>query len=97
MHINRGFALSLLGDQDAAFAEYRTAIRLSPGDPLAHINLACQHSLRGRLRESLDCLRTSLAIDSSYRAMARHDDDFANLRADATFGPQFRERVGADE
>jgi len=97
VHVNRGFALSLLGDQDAAFAEYRTAIRLSPIDPLAHYNLACQHSLRHRLHESIDSLRTCLAIDPSYRLMARHDGDFASLRGDVTFGPRFRELVGADD
>ena len=97
VHLNRGFALGLLGDQDASFAEARIALGLAPGDPLAHFNVACHHSLRGRLRESLGGLRTSVGIDPAYRAMARHEGDLANLAADATFGPRFRELVGADD
>ena len=97
VHLNRGFALGLLGDEGASFAEARIALRLAPGDPLAHYNVACHLSLRGRLRESFDCLRTSVEIDPSYRAQARHDDDLVNLRGDPAFGPRFRELVGADD
>ena len=42
-------------------------------------------------------LRIGLSLDGTYRPRARHDDEFVNLRTDATFGPRFRELVGADD
>ena len=97
LHVNRGLALSRLGDKAGALAEYDIAERFAPDDAIVRYDRACVLSQVGRLEGAFDSLRIGLSLDASYRPKARHDDDFANLRGDAAFGPRFRELVGADD
>jgi tetratricopeptide (TPR) repeat protein len=97
LHVNRGLALSRMGDTAGALVEYDHAERLAPDDAIVHYDRACVLSQLGRLPGAFGSLRIGLSLDCTYRPRARHDEDLANLRDDAAYGPRFRELVGADD
>jgi uncharacterized Ntn-hydrolase superfamily protein len=56
-----------------------------PDDGTILYDLACYESLAGQPEQALDHLRQSLALEPSYREMARGDTDFDPVREDERF------------
>ena len=50
-------------------------------EPMLLYNLACYESLAGRSEEAVAHLRRAVALDESYRALARDDPDFDPVRS----------------
>ena len=59
-------------------------------------NIACNFSVPGQYRESLEWLGSAIALDSNNRRDAINDEDFASLNADPQFGTKFRDLVGGN-
>lgn len=64
--INRGIAQRDTGDLDGAEKSYRSALDLSPQDPIAHNNLGNVLSAAGRHDEAAAAYRTAIASKSDY-------------------------------
>lgn len=56
-----------------------------PDSPDILYNLACFESLAGRAADSLTHLRRAVALDASYRELARRDTDFDPIRSTPEF------------
>jgi tetratricopeptide (TPR) repeat protein len=97
LHVNRGLALSGLGDLRGALREYDAAEGRAPRDPVVSYDRACVLSKLGRGGEALASLRRAVRLDASWRVTARRDRDFDDLRSDPTCARRFRELVGADD
>ena len=94
---NRGVTLSHMGRHSDALADHTRALELAPDLANASYNRACAYSRMGQFKESLDDLRRSIDLDEVNRVSAREDEDFANLRSDPTFGPEFERLVAEPE
>jgi tetratricopeptide (TPR) repeat protein len=61
VHVNRGLALDMKGNLDAAMGEYREALRLNPKNDLAHFDLGMalddKSDLEGAIAEFREALR----------------------------------------
>jgi tetratricopeptide (TPR) repeat protein len=66
-------------------------VRLRPGDPLAHYNLACSYALLKKPEQALKTLR--LAVELGYRDFRymREDRDLDSIRHDPRFRQLLRE------
>jgi len=63
----------------------RKLVRLTPGNPIAHYNLACSLALKRRKADAVRALRR--AVETGYRDLdwLREDPDLASLRDYAAF------------
>jgi len=77
-----GNAYTAIGMYENGLKADLKLVRLRPGDPLVHYNLACSFSLLGRFNESLNSLEK--AIDLGYDDLAHlvNDSDLDCLRDD---------------
>lgn len=94
---NRGYALMKLGRHDEALADFNRSLELRPDYPRTIYNRACAFSLMRRLKESLSDLKVAVSRDAKFRKIARHSEDFTNLRRDPTLGPEFQRLVAEPE
>ena len=58
----------------------RKLVRLDPGDPTAHYNLACSLSLKGRKEEAVKVLRSAISLGYKDFYWMKHDPDLKDLR-----------------
>jgi tetratricopeptide (TPR) repeat protein len=82
---SKGMSLYALGRHDEALAAYEKAIEFEPDDSAAWYARACVYALKGDSRRALDDLRRAIELDTSQKAEAREDEDFASLRDDPEF------------
>ena len=63
----------------------RKLVRLRPGNPLVHYNLACSLALKRRLKDSLTVL--AKAVELGYRDInwVQEDPDLENLRSHPSY------------
>ncbi len=61
--VNLGTTLGLLGDSEAAKAQYREALKLAPDNPTAHFNLGSLLAREGTATEAVRHLRLAVAVD----------------------------------
>ena len=66
----------------AAAADILRAATAGKDEPMLLYNLACYESLAGRSEDAVVHLRRAVALDDSYRALARDDPDFDPVRAE---------------
>jgi Flp pilus assembly protein TadD len=80
-----GHVYTRQGRMEKGLCVDRRLVRLSPGNPTAHYNLACSLALTGELGAAIDALE--LAIEHGYDdpEFMSQDDDLASLRQDARF------------
>ena len=65
----------------AAGADLLAAAAVGNDEPMLLYNLACYESLAGRTEDAVAHLRRAIALDESYRALARDDPDFDPVRS----------------
>lgn len=94
---SRSATLGRLERHDEALADLDRVLKLTPEDPFPMYDRACYLALTGRLSESLAQLKEAISRDAKYRQTAREDEDFDNLRSDATLGPEFERLVAEPE
>jgi tetratricopeptide (TPR) repeat protein len=72
----------------------RRLVRLRPGDPLAHYNLACSYALLKRTDQAIKALRR--AVELGYRDFRymRQDRDLDSIRNDPRYRQLLREYEG---
>ncbi len=82
-----GAAYTERGEHEKGLKMDLRLVRLKPDDPVAHYNLACSYSLKGKLEEAFDAL--GKAISCGYRDLKHleNDPDLAAVCAD----PRYRE------
>jgi len=71
MHYYRGKALHLAGRNGEALSDFVKALELSPGMPLASIELATLHKKLGKKNLALDVLRAALDKNPSHKGLRR--------------------------
>ena len=69
----------------------RRLVRLIPGDPVIHYNLACSLSLVGDVAEALEELKTAVSLGYSDFHYMLEDRDLENVRKDKRFDGFFSE------
>jgi tetratricopeptide (TPR) repeat protein len=86
-----GNLLTLKGRYSDGLQIDRRLVRLRPGDPLAHYNLACSYALLKKRDLSLKTLRR--AVELGYRDFRymRQDHDLDSVRQDPRFRQLLRE------
>jgi tetratricopeptide (TPR) repeat protein len=94
---SRGINYGHMERYNEALEDFGRALEVAPEDPNPIYNKACLLALMDRLLEALDQVKEAITRDGKYRKMAREDDDFANLRADLTLGPEFERLVAEPE
>ena len=68
-----------VGRIDAGLKMDRKLVRLSPDDPIAHYNLACSLSLKGRKADAVKVLRDAIELGYADFDWMREDPDLASL------------------
>lgn len=68
------------GRIDAGLKMDRKLVRLDPGDPTAHYNLACSLSLKGRKEDAVKVLRSAISLGYKDFYWMKHDPDLKDLR-----------------
>ncbi len=92
-------ALQILGDDYTRRGKFvkglmidEQLVRLRPGEPVTHYNLACSYSLTGQLERAMECLEKAIELGyHDFQWMAR-DPDLAELRGHPTYA-KFRARL----
>jgi len=85
-------ALQMLGNALTRAKKYKDAlevdekiVRLLPNDPIAHYNLACDHSLLGDNDKAIESLGTALSLGYKDISFLFEDADLRNVRTDKRF------------
>ena len=90
-YANRAINYIKLGKYNEAIFDLSKTIELKPKDVEAYYyNRACCYSLLGNSGNAIQDLSKSINIDSKFRAMAKTDKDFDNIRNT----PDFKRLVG---
>jgi hypothetical protein len=79
-HASNARLLFNAGNLEVAAPEAETAAMLAPELPIARYEHAAMLALTGRLNESVDELAAAVKLEPKYKAQAREDLDFADLR-----------------
>ncbi len=82
---NKTHSLRALGDLQGAIDLCSQVIAISPKNDTAWYNRGCYHCLLGKKQEALSDLEKAIELDSSYKQMAKEDEDFKKLYTDKTF------------
>jgi hypothetical protein len=85
-----------LGDPARALPVCASAVEHTPGDPVAHYNLAGAYALLGRADDAFDALEADYRLGDRDWAYLADDDWFESLRDDPRFG-ELIERMKADD
>lgn len=81
----KGYISNNRGKYKKAINNYDKAIEIDPKYATAYYNKACAYSLQSQKQECLTNLEICIAIDTSYKLMAKEDEDFKNLWSDEDF------------
>lgn len=68
------------GKIDSGLKMDRKLVRLTPDDPIAHYNLACSLSLKGRYKDAVATLRTAITIGYKDFDWMCNDPDLNDLQ-----------------
>lgn len=80
-----GWCLKRLGRIDEAIAALEQGLATSPGEPILLYNLACYHSLAGRVQAAIEHLTQAISIDDRFRDLTGSEPDFDPIRSDPRF------------
>jgi tetratricopeptide (TPR) repeat protein len=80
-----GWCLKRLGRIDEAVAALERGLATSPGEPILLYNLACYHSLSGRVQAAIEHLTKAISIDDRFRDLTGNEPDFDPIRSDPRF------------
>lgn len=67
-YLNLAALLKLKGDLEGALAQYETAARIDPRQPMIYFNLGVTHRARGYLEPALRAYEYALVLDPNYAA-----------------------------
>ena len=74
-----------LGRYEEAIASYDRALKIKPDHVSAHYNKACCYALQDNINLAIENLQQAIALDSTFRDMAKTDSDFDKNRSDVRF------------
>lgn len=77
--------LTRLGRLEEGLAADERLVRLAPGDPTVHYNLACSLALLARSEDALDALERAVALGYRDTGHLLEDEDLASLRSTRRF------------
>ena len=80
-----GYTLHVQKKYDAALTSYRQAVEFPQTQALAHYNIACIYSIRGKVDQAIKELDLAIAAGFGNMDYLASDPDFDNIRADARF------------
>lgn len=80
-----GWCAKRLGRLREAIRWLEILCRRFPEEAIGPYNLACYYALDGRREEVLRLLRRAIRMESSYRDLARREEDFRAFREDPDF------------
>ncbi len=85
-------ALQILGDNYTNRGTFvkglkidQQLVRLRPGEPVTHYNLACSYSLTGQIERALKCLETAIELGYQDFQWMTRDPDLVELRSHPGF------------
>lgn len=81
----QGIILGQIKNYDKALDAFDDAIKLKPDFAEAWYNRACVYSLKGDKENTLKNLFRAIELNTSYKEMAKSDEDFKNLWNDEDF------------
>ena len=67
-YLNLAALLKLKGDLEGALAQYETAARIDPSQPMTYFNLGVVHRARGYLEPALRAYEYAIVLDPNYAA-----------------------------
>ena len=67
-HLNLGALLVQKGNVDGAIAQYETAARIDPKQPITYLNLGLMHKAKGHLEPALRAYEYATVLDPNYGA-----------------------------
>ena len=82
---NKGFALGELDRNDEALKAYEKAIELKPDDAETWNSRARAYAFKGEMKMALSDLKRAVELDSSFKEMAKKDENFETLWEDEEF------------
>jgi tetratricopeptide (TPR) repeat protein len=80
-----GWCYKRTGQLSRAIGSLERAVRIDPGEPVLHYNLACYWSLARNRTLALRYLSQALDLDCNYRDLVQDEPDFNPLRDDPVF------------
>jgi tetratricopeptide (TPR) repeat protein len=83
--LGMGWCLKRLGRLDEAILALEQGLAASPREPLLLYNLACYHSLAGRVPAAIEHLTKAISLDDRYRDLTTAEPDFDPIRQDPRF------------
>ncbi|KAG2471601.1 MAG: TPR repeat-containing protein [Nitrosopumilales archaeon] len=78
--LNKGLALHYLERYDEAINCYNMALLIKPNNVTALYNIASSLILKNNVKEGLEILQKVVRLDFSYKAKAKFDIDFEQIR-----------------
>jgi len=85
--------LERLGQSERAMDWANRALQLDPSHPVMLYNLACFHSVAGRVDAAIDHLERAVDLGFLHKEWYLTDSDLANVRDDPRFGKLISERL----
>ena len=67
------------------YDRFEQGLAASPREPLLLYNLACYHSLAGRVPAAIEHLTKAISLDDRYRDLTTAEPDFDPIRQDPRF------------
>ena len=83
--LGMGWCLKRLGRLDDAILSLEQGLCASPREPILLYNLACYHSLAGRVQAAIEHLTKAISLDGRYRDLTGAEPDFDPIRQDPRF------------
>lgn len=83
--LGMGWCLKRLGQLDEAIGALQQGLVASPKEPILLYNLACYHSLAGRVQSAIENLTKAISLDDRYRDLTGAEPDFDPIRHDPRF------------
>jgi tetratricopeptide (TPR) repeat protein len=83
--LGMGWCLKRLGRLDEAILALEQGLTASPREPILLYNLACYHSLAGRVPAAIEHLTKAISLDDRFRDLSDAEPDFDPIRQDPRF------------
>jgi predicted Zn-dependent protease len=83
--LGMGWCLKRLGRLDDAILALERGLAASPRQPILLYNLACYHSLAGRVQAAIEHLTKAISLDGRFRDLTGAEPDFDPIRQDPRF------------